>query len=280
MERGEKTDLMPVNAPLVGDALDRLGRALLDGLDTLRGLGAFALITLGVIVTRLQVAGKLIHPMIRRQIQRCGLHLFPMIMVAAVALGLLVIGQTVALLSRIGAQEYIGVIMVTVVVRELGPLATAMLVLGRVGTATVIELGSARAQGEVETLEALGIDPIHFLVVPRVLGLVLGVFALTVYLILGALASGYLFAFLQDIPLRPEEYVQQLAAALGYADFVLLALKTFGFGLVIAVASCYHGLARPLTLEEVAPATIRAVVHGVIGCALIDALFVLVYLLI
>ena len=113
--------------------------------------------------------------------------------------------------------------MVVVVVRELGPLVTALLVLARIGTANVIELGTARAMGEVEALEALGIDPVHYLVVPRVIGMALGVFALTVYLILGALLSGYLWAFVQDVPLRPGDYFRQLASALSGLDFVLLA---------------------------------------------------------
>jgi len=68
--------------------------------------------------------------------------------------------------------------MVAVVVRELGPLLTAMLVLARSGSSNVIELGTARALGEVEALEALRIDPIHYVVMPRVIGMALAVFAL------------------------------------------------------------------------------------------------------
>src|SRR5512140_3592465 len=119
--------------------------------------------------------------------------------------------------------------MVLVVVRELGPLLSALLVLARIGTANVVELGTARATGEVEALEALGIAPIHYLVVPRVLGMALGVFGLTVYLILGALLSGYLWAFIQGVPLRPDDYLHQLAGALSGLDFALLAIKTLAF---------------------------------------------------
>src|SRR5260221_12063996 len=122
------------------------------------------------------------------------------------ALARLVIGQTVSWLTRVGAINYLGTIMVLVVVRELGPLLSAFLVLARVGTSNVIELGTARAMGEVEALEALGVDPVHYLVMPRVVGMAIGVFALTVYLILGALISGYLWAFLQDLPLLPADY--------------------------------------------------------------------------
>ena len=74
------------------------------------------------------------------------------------------------------ANNLLGSIMVIVVVRELGPLLTALLVLARVGTANVVELGTARAMGEVEALEALGIDPVHYFVVPRVVGMAVGFF--------------------------------------------------------------------------------------------------------
>jgi phospholipid/cholesterol/gamma-HCH transport system permease protein len=133
--------------------------------------------------------------------------------------------------------------------------------------------------GEVEALEALGIDPVHYLVVPRVIGLALGTFSLTVYLILGALVTGYLWAFLQNVPLQPGDYFKQLALALSGLDFILLLLKTCAFGFTIAIVTCYHGLAQPLRLEDVSRATVRAVAQGVIAFIVVDALFILVYML-
>jgi phospholipid/cholesterol/gamma-HCH transport system permease protein len=255
-----------------------LGRKLYRSLLTFQGLGAFALITLGVILTKFRHARPVIWPATRRQVARAGLYLLPMFLFISAALGLVVIGQAVSWLTRVGAINYLGTIMVLVVVRELGPLMAALLLLARIGTANVVELGTARALGEVEALEALAIDPIHYLVAPRVVGMAVGLFALTVYLIIGALASGYLWAFLQNVPLRPGDYFRQLASALSGLDFALLALKTTCFGFIIAVVTCYHGLAQPLRLEEVSSATVRAVGQSVVACILVDALFILVYL--
>jgi len=266
-------------APLPKSYSDFLGRKLFLFLLTLQGLAAFALITLGVILRKSRTARNVIRPRIRQEIARAGVALLPMFLFVALALGFLVIGQTVSALARVGATAYLGSTMVIVVVRELGPLLAAMLVLARVGTAHVIELGTARALGEVEALEALGIDPVHYLIMPRVIGMAVGVFALTVYLIIGALASGYLFAFLQDVPLTPGDYFKQIAEALNWLDFVLLALKTLAFGFFIDSVTCYHGLAQPLRLEDVSRVAVRAVTQGVIMCVLIDALFILLYLL-
>jgi phospholipid/cholesterol/gamma-HCH transport system permease protein len=265
-------------APLPRSYTDFLGRKLFLFVLTLQGLAAFALITLGVILRKFRTARNVIRPRIRQEIVRAGVALLPMFLFVALALGFLVVGQTVSALAQVGATEYLGSTMVIVVVRELGPLLTAVLVLARVGAAHVIELGTARALGEVEALEVLGIDPVYYLIVPRVVGMAVGVFALTVYLIIGALASGYLFTFLQNVPMTPGEYVRQIAEALGWLDFVLLALKAVAFGFFIAIVTCYHGLAQPLRLEDVSRVAVRAVSQGVTVCVLIDALFILLYL--
>ncbi len=258
--------------------LDSMGDRILGLVQVLRELAAFAFITVGVTLTKFNASRRVVHPLIHSEIHEAGVRLLPMVSFLGAALGLLIIGQTVALLTRVGAHEYIGTVMVTVVVRELGPLLTAIIVLARAGTANVVELGTVRALGEVEALESLGIDPIHYLVMPRVIGLALSVFCLTTYLILIAVVSGYLFAFLQDVPLTVGTYFGQLGDALRWQDFVLLALKTSLFGIVIAVVNCYHGLARPLKVEEVSRITSRAVVESVVGCVLIDAVFLVGYL--
>jgi len=258
---------------------DSVGRRVFAFLQALHGVGAFALITFGVLLRSFRVARPVMRPLIAREIHRAGVQLLPLFLFAAVALGFLVIGQTVSWLNRVeSANTFLGNIMVIVVVRELGPLLTALLVLARVGTANVVELGTARALGEVEAIEALGIDPVHYLVVPRVIGMAVGVFSLTVYLVLGTLGSGYLWAFIQEVPLLPGEYFRQLASALGYMDFALLALKTGAFGSIIAIVTCYHGLAQPLQLDEISRATVRAVSQSTVACILLDALFIIVYL--
>lgn len=242
-----------------------------------RALGAFFLITLSVMVFRRASPRHVMRPLIRAEITKAGVRLLPLISLLGLALGLLVIAQTTALLTRIGAQRYVGTIMVAVVVRELGPLLTAFVVLSRAGTATVVELGTQRAMGEIRALESLGIDPIHYLVMPRMIGLATAVFSLTVYLIMTALLSGFLIAFVQGVPLKPGAYSGQIGDALLWQDFALLALKTLAFGTAIGVVSCYQGLARPLDIDDVAEVTARSVVQSFTACVVIDALLLVGY---
>jgi phospholipid/cholesterol/gamma-HCH transport system permease protein len=219
-----------------------------------------------------------IRPCIVAEIHRSGVRLLPIVGFLGVALGVVFVGQTLALMEQFGTGSLAGKLIVTVFIRELAPLTAGLVVLARVGTATVIRLGTARALGEVEALEALGIDPIHYLVVPRVAGFTVSVFSLTVYLVLLTLGSGYAFAYARGIKATPSDFFGQVAAALSWADFPLLALKTAGFGAITGLVICYHGLARSITLDEVGQATARTVGQCVVACLLVDAVFVLAYL--
>jgi len=87
-----------------------------------------------------------------------------------------------------------------------------------------------------------------------------------------------LWAFVQDVPIQPGNYFNQLANALTYLDFGLLGLKTCAFGFIIAIVTCYHGLAQPLQLDQISRATVSAVAQSVVACVLLDALFIIAYL--
>ncbi|MEI8314197.1 MAG: ABC transporter permease [Verrucomicrobiota bacterium] len=213
------------------------------------------------------------------QVWRCGVRQLPLVSFVGLALGVLVIGQAVSLLQQVSAQRYMGTVMVMVVLRELGPLLTAFLVAARPGTAVVVELGALQFAGQTAQVDRLGVRSLRALVAPRVKGLAVAGFCLTIYLIAVALVCGYLMAFVQGMPLRLTEYAGQLADALHWLDFVLIALKAALFGVVIAVVSCYHGLERMLQVEELPAATTRAVVEGLGACVLLDAVFLLGYLI-
>lgn len=259
--------------------LDFVGRPVRATLRTVRRLLAFAMIVLATTLTKFGRAGSVVHPLVWGQIRMAGVRLVPFVVFLAGVGGFVLIGQAVVLLRQVGREEMLGSVLVVALFRELAPLATAVLVLLRVGTGTVVELATARATGEVEALEALGIDPVHFLVVPRVLGLAISVFCLTVYFLLSALVGGYLFCFIEQLPLAPLEYLNQFTQALAWQDFVMLSCKTTGYGTVIAVVTCYQGLSRPLRLEQVSEAATRAVSQSLIACVLLDGAFLAAYLI-
>jgi phospholipid/cholesterol/gamma-HCH transport system permease protein len=256
-----------------------LGHRVFQFFAAARRLMAFTLITFGTLAKKGRVAPEVTFPSMRVELAGAGIRLLPTFLFMSAALGMAVIGQAVSWLGRLGANSYLGTILAVVVVRELGPLLTALLVLSHAGARNAIDLATTRALGEVEALEALGIDPIHYLVVPRVVGMAVGVFGLTIYFIIGVLGFGYLFAFLNHIALRPGEFATQIANALTGLDFALLTIKTCLFGIAIGVITCYQGLAQPLHLEEVSRASVKAMVQSVMACVLLDMVFILIYLI-
>ena len=199
--------------------------------------------------------------------------LLPIVAVVGMALGFAIVGQTLSILTRVGQTSLIGSLFVTVIFRELAPLGAALVVLARVGTPTVVELGTSRALGEVEALEALGIDPVHYLVVPRVVGITLAVVSLTVYLQLFAALSGWVFCFAANLPVSAGDYLGRIAGALHWFDFPVLGLKTLTFGACGSLIACYQGLSRPLRLEEVPGAATRTVAHSVVAFLLLESLY-------
>lgn len=127
------------------------------------GLGSFALLTLEVAGAKLFHSRNVVWPQIRLQVLLGGVKQAPMICFMAIGLGFIISGQLLVLkeLTPFQSQSFAGGVIVTIVVRELGAITTAMLVLARVGAANVIELGAARSTGQVQALEAAGVDPIH-----------------------------------------------------------------------------------------------------------------------
>jgi phospholipid/cholesterol/gamma-HCH transport system permease protein len=246
---------------------------------SLTRLGAFTLITLATARLRFRENSRVMLPRIVGEIHRCGVRLLPIVGFLGVVLGIVFVGQMLSLMEQVGAGRFTGTLMVAVFLREMAPMTAGLVVLARVGTAAVIDLGTARAMGEVEALEALGIDPIHYLVVPRVVGFAAAVVSLSLYLLVVSLASGYAFAYARGLKASPLEFLTQVAGAMSVLDFPLLALKTLLFGTLTGLVICYQGLARPLTLAEVGAATTRTVAVCVVGCLVIDAAFIVVYLL-
>jgi phospholipid/cholesterol/gamma-HCH transport system permease protein len=246
---------------------------------SLRRAVAFGLIALGAMVVQRRKARAVVGPLVVEEVFRAGPRLAPIVGFLGAALGVLFVGQTAALLDSVGASNLTGPLLVTVVIRELGPLVSGLVVLARVGASSVIELGAARAMGEVEALEALGIDPIHYLVTPKVIGFTLAVGCLTTYFIVIAILSGYAFAFTRGLPVTFEAFVGEIARALDWIDFPLLMIKTAVFGAFTGLVVCYHGIARPIRLEAIGGATAGTVATCVVGCLLIDGCFIPLYLL-
>src|SRR5436853_6708362 len=133
------------------------------------------------------------------QIFEAGVQALPLLIIVAALVGGIILGQAIDQLKLVGAGESIGNLLVVIVIRELGPLIPALLVLGRSGTATTVTLFNMRLNGEINALESMGIDPMKYLVLPRLEGITTAVVCLSILFNLFVVLGAYLLQTLTDM---------------------------------------------------------------------------------
>jgi phospholipid/cholesterol/gamma-HCH transport system permease protein len=212
-----------------------------------------------------------IFGVVSAQIYFTGWQAIPLISVLALASGSITILQSSSQLSLFGGTEMIGNLLVVVMVREIGPLLTALVVVARSGTAVATEVGNMRANREIEALESLGINPLSFIVFPRIVGGVISLICLCFYFVVIALIGGFLLTrLINDMPLN--FYLDSLVHALTIEDMFLFLIKTGFSGIIIFSISCFQGLEVKRSHHEVPQVTTKAVVDSIVIVTLFNML--------
>jgi phospholipid/cholesterol/gamma-HCH transport system permease protein len=175
-------------------------------------------------------------------------------------------------LAKLGQTTLLAPILVTVVLRELAPLLTNFVVIGRSGNAITTELGQMSVAGEVRALDAQGLDPFTYLVLPRVIGMAVSVFCLTVIFATATLVSAYLLGFLLGQRVGTVgEYFQNIVQEIQFKDVISILMKTVLPALCTGSICCIEGLSVERTISDVPRATTRAVQRSVIWLFVISA---------
>lgn len=214
-----------------------------------------------------------------RQIMFTGYEALGLISFIAIAIGGLIILEGNNILGSIGGNKLIYVLLVTVVVRELSSILTALIVIARSGTAIATELGNMVVHHEIDALLSLGISPISYLVVSRLIGVVIATFILTIYFNISAILGGWLFSTL-FFPVNFVDFVGDFIGYLKPGDLFICVIKSIVFGFAIAMNSSYQGLRVRSASTEVPQRTIQAVVKSIVAVIFFDIIItVLFYLL-
>ena len=206
-----------------------------------------------------------------RQIFFTGNQALPLTGLIAFLIGGVVVIQAVTRLSDLGAAGFAGDLLVIAVLRELGPIIAAVIVIGRSGTAMAAELASMRLRGEVDGLDTMGIDPLQYLFLPRLVGAIVSLFGLMVFFDLLAVLGGY--AALGSTTTTPlASYLSSVLAAIQARDLALVPAKALLFGGMIAVFSCYRGLSVEASPTGIPRAATRGVVMSLVGIFVADSI--------
>lgn len=196
-------------------------------------------------------------------IQEAGPQALPVVTLISFLVGLILAYMGAVQLERFGAQIYIADMVGIGMVREIGALMTGIIMAGRTGAAYAAQLGTMQVNEEIDAFRTLGISPIDYLVVPRVLGLVLMLPLLTLYSGLAGILAGMLVSLLAyDISLY--EYYEQTVRALELRHIFVGMSKALVYGIVIALAGCFRGIECGRSAAAVGIATTSAVVTSIV----------------
>lgn len=210
------------------------------------------------------------------QIVRIGIRSILIVSLVSGSVGVILAMQLSQPLDDFGQRDQVSRVIGEAVLRELGPLIGAIVLTGFAGAAIAAELGTMKVSEEIEALEAHAINPVRYLVVPRVIAAVLSMTVLGVYSDAVALSGGYgISVTLLEIPGRI--YISNLLAQVSVMDFMTGAFKAMVFGLLIGLISCRNGLNVEGGAEGVGNATTSTVVECIVAIVIADLLFTAVF---
>ncbi len=203
---------------------------------------------------------------------KTGYNSIPIVAVISFFVGIILALQAAYQLKKVGALIYVANLVGVSITRELGPILTAIIVAGRSGSAFAAEIGSMKAAEEVDALVSMGINPVRFLVVPKLIALMIMLPALTIFAdFIGILGGLLLSKAVLDI--NPYNYFQQTVNALLIKDVMTGLVKAWAFGVVITIVGAYQGFKVEGGAEEVGRRTTASVVASIFLVIVFDLFF-------
>ena len=207
--------------------------------------------------------------------ERVGVDGLPIVGLISFLLGLIIAFMSSLQLASFGANIFVASLVAVAMVRELGPIMTAVLIAGRSGSAFAAEIGTMKVNEEVEALEVMGYNPVSFLAIPKVLASLIVIPLLTLYSDLLAILGGMMVGVL-GLDLTVYAYVQQTIKSLAVSDVTSGLLKSIFFAVIIAGVGCQRGFTVRGGAQAVGSATTSAVVTAMFLIIVTDSIFAIV----
>jgi len=207
--------------------------------------------------------------------KKSGVDGLPIVGLISFLLGLIMAFMSSLQLKQFGANIYVPALVSIAMIKELGPIMTAIIVAGRTGSAFAAEIGTMKVNEEVDALIVMGFDPIKFLAVPRVFAVMFTMPFLTIFSDLFAIFGGFVVGVL-GLDLTVHTYIQQTMKAINIFDIVTSLIKSITFAVLIAGIGCQRGFEVKNNAEEVGAATTSAVVTALFIIILVDSMFAVV----
>ncbi len=210
---------------------------------------------------------------IKKHMDELGVKTFPIVTITGFIIGLVLALQSQPVLERFGATDFLPATVALSVVRELGPVITALIFAGRVSSGIGAELGSMRVTEQIDAMEVSGINPFKYLVVTRVIATTFILPLLTVYVIFIALFGGYLAVILVE-NMTLEYYKNAVLFSVQFGDFIPGVAKTFVFEYIVGIIGAFKGYSAEGGTEGVGKASTTSVVLSSLLILIFDTVLV------
>ena len=206
----------------------------------------------------------------------CGALAVPIVLLICFLMGVTIAFQAAVQMQKFGTEIFVADIVGFSMLKEFGPLMVAIIATGRAGSSFAAEIGSMKAEEEISALTTMGISPVRFLVVPKLLAMVIALPVLIIFAdlagILGGLAVSWSF-----LGLTAESYLTRTCEVLSPMVFVLGVIKGIFFGAMITLVGCREGFRSTADSQGVGRAATSAVVRSVLFLVILDALITVIY---
>jgi phospholipid/cholesterol/gamma-HCH transport system permease protein len=206
-----------------------------------------------------------------RVFEIAGVNALPVVALLTFLVGMVIAFESAQPLAEFGAQMYVANLLALVMTRELGPVMAAIMLAGRSGSSFAAELGTMKVNEELNALETMGLSPVEFLVVQRVVAGILLTPVLTIYAMYAGLLGGIPVLLGLGFPLRM--VLDQVQNSLHFGDLAEGLSKSVAFGAIVASISCLRGIQTGEGPRAVGESTTRSVVSSILLIILADAIF-------
>jgi phospholipid/cholesterol/gamma-HCH transport system permease protein len=193
----------------------------------------------------------------------------------ALALGAVTVLQLFTQLSRFGALDLVGQILNLVIVRELGPIITGLIVISRSGTAIAAEIATMNINNEMDAIEMLGVDSLKMIIFPRIAGMVIGLVLLNIFFIGVGILGGFVVGNLLG-GITFDVFLSHVIKAITMMDILAGTFKAMTFGFFISTISIYHGF-QAFASTQVPVVTTNAVVSSIFAMFLLDIIITIMF---
>jgi len=207
--------------------------------------------------------------------EKVGADALPIVALISFLLGVILAFQSAIPMKKFGAEIFVADLIGLAMLRELGPLMTAILLAGRSGAAFAAEIGTMKVNQEVDALTTMGLDPVRFLVTTRVIAALLMTPLLTLFADLVSLIGGAMT--LQSFAIPFVTFIHEVEGIVDFSDFMAGFIKSFVFAILIAGIGCLRGLQTSAGASAVGDSATRAVVSGIILLVIVDGIFAVIY---